>query len=355
MRKIIEKFEVPYLQILNEQGIADEKLIPSLSPAIIKRMYELMILTRTFDDKAVKLQRQGRIGTFASVKGQEACQIPSAIQMQEHDMAFPAFREHGVFITRAMPLEKLFQYWAGDERGMDIPKNVNMFPVAITVGGHLPHAVGMAMSFKFYKKEGATLVYFGDGATSEGDFHEAMNFAGVFKAPTVFICQNNQYAISVPVKEQTAAQSLAQKAIAYGFEGIQVDGNDVFAVYSAVQDALKKARNGKGPTFIECFTYRMGDHTTSDDAKKYRSENEVKKWESKDPIERLKKYMVKKKMFSDSYEKEVAQKAEQLVQDAITKFESIQPIKPEEMFDYMYDKLTPDLKEERESVKGEVA
>jgi len=352
-RRIIEKFQIEYLQILNEDGNCDIKLMPSLNKKQIKKMYEYMVLTRVFDDKALKLQRQGRLGTYAPTRGQEASQIGSAFAIKNEDMVFPAFRENGVYLVRGMPMELLFQFWAGDERGMNIPKNVNMFPVAITVGAQPLHAVGYSMAFKYKKNKAAAITYFGDGATSEGDFHEAMNFAGVFNAPCIFICQNNQYAISVPVEEQTASKTLAQKAIAYGFDGIKVDGNDVFAVYKATYDALKKARTGKGPTLIECYTYRIGDHTTSDDAKKYRKESEVKKWELKDPILRLKKYMEKMKMFSEKYENEIRKTSEDQVEKALAKAESVPKLKPEEIFDYTYSSLTQELIEQREQIKQE--
>jgi len=351
MEKIVERFSVKYLQILDEKGSCDAKLMPSLTNSEIKRMYELMVLSRVFDDKAVKLQRQGRLGTYIVVKGQEASQIGSAIAVSNNDLIFPSFRENAVYIARSMPLEMLYMYWIGDERGMHIPKNINTFPLSIPVGSHLPHAVGAAMAFQYKKKKAAAVVYFGDGATSTGDFHESMNFAGVFKAPVVFICQNNQYAISIPVKEQTGAQTLAQKAIAYGFEGVKVDGNDVFAVYKATKDALKKARNGNGPTLIECFTYRLGDHTTSDDAAKYRKESEVKKWELKDPLLRLKRYMIKNKIFSSKYEKEVRARAEKRIEQAVKKAELIKRIEPEEIFNYMYKTLTPNLEEQQRKIK----
>jgi pyruvate dehydrogenase E1 component alpha subunit len=352
LEKIIEKFSVKYLQILDENGRCDENLKPNLTNGQIKQMYELMVLTRIFDEKALKLQRQGRLGTYASVKGQEACQIPSAMQLQQEDLIVPAFREHGVFITKGLPLEMLFQAWSGDERGMKMPNKINILPISIPVGSHPLHAVGAAMAYKFQNKKAVSVSYFGDGATSEGDVHEAMNFAGVFKAPTIFICQNNQFAISVPVKEQTASSTLAQKAIAYGFEGIQVDGNDVFAVYKATKDALQKARSNKGPTFIECFTYRITDHTTSDDASRYRKESEVKQWELKDPVERLKKYMFKKGILTEQYELEIKRNAEQKIEEAVSKMEDMVKEKPEEMFNYTYERLTPELREQKEEVKN---
>ena len=316
-------------------------------------MYEFMILTRAFDDKALKLQRQGRIGTYAPMRGQEACQIGSAFALEKDDWVFPAFRENGVFMIRGVSAEMLFRYWAGDERGMQIPQKVNMFPVSITVGAHLPHAVGAAMAFKYQKKKDVALVYFGDGATSEGDFHTALNFAGVYKAPCVFICQNNQWAISVPVKEQTASQTIAQKAIAYGFAGIQVDGNDVFAVYMATAEAVARARRGEGPTLIECFTYRLADHTTSDDAKRYRSESEVHEWEKKDPLPRFEKYLLDEKIINPALIGKVKAEAEAQIERAVNLAEAAKPQPPTEMFDYIYKDRTPELDEQREQSKQE--
>ena len=349
--KTIEKFEIKYLQILDESGKVDKKIMPNISGDLIRKFYESMIMARVFDDKALKLQRQGRLGTYASLRGQEACQIGAIYCINDEDIVFPAFRESGAYIARGMPPEMIYQYWAGDERGSEIPDKVNLFPVSITVGAHLLHAVGAAMAFKILKKKAAALTFFGDGATSEGDFHEAMNFAGVYNAPVVFICQNNQWAISVPIEEQTASETLAQKAIAYGFEGIKVDGNDIFAVYKTVEYALNKARAGKGPTLIECFTYRLGDHTTSDDAKKYRKEREVSQWAKKDPILRLEKYMKSKKLLADEYKKDVLKKAEDKINKAVENFEALPLYEPEKIFDFMYENLTPDLKEQRDKIR----
>ncbi|MAF36824.1 pyruvate dehydrogenase (acetyl-transferring) E1 component subunit alpha [archaeon] len=353
MKKTIQRFSVEYKRVLDEKGNIDQKLMPKISKEIIRFFYEKMVLSRRFDERAIKLQRQGRLGTYASVLGQEASQIGSALAMSRDDLAFPSYRESGVFIARGMPLHLLFSYWAGDERGMHTPKGVNVFPLSITVGVHPPHAVGAAMAFKYKKKKAATIVYFGDGATSKGDFHEAMNIAGTFKAPVVFLCQNNQYAISVPVKQQTAAETIAQKAIAYGFEGVQVDGNDVFGVYKATQDALNKARRGKGPTLIECFTYRRNDHTTSDDASKYRKPSEVTPWEEKDPLLRLQKYMKKNKIYSTDWDADVIKKADTLVNKAMVQAEAMPNKKPEEIIDHMFETLTPALKEQRTQLKEE--
>ncbi|MEK6909209.1 MAG: pyruvate dehydrogenase (acetyl-transferring) E1 component subunit alpha [Nanoarchaeota archaeon] len=348
MEKVIANFEVKYLQILDENAVCDEKLKPKISDDVLKEMYKSLILTRAFDDKALKLQRQGRLGTYAPMRGQEACQIGSVFALQKDDWVFPAFRENGVYMIKGVNAEMLYRYWMGDERGMQIPKGVNILPVSITVGAHLPHAVGAGMAFNYLNKKNVAVTYFGDGATSEGDFHEALNFAGVFKAPCVFICQNNQWAISVPVKEQTASQTIAQKSIAYGIPGIQVDGNDVFAVYKATSEAVERARRGDGATLIECFTYRLADHTTSDDSKRYRSEEEMHSWVSKDPILRFENYLIQKKIINPVIIGKVKAEAEQQIEIAVKNAESSKPQQPTEMFDYLYENLTEDLKEQRE-------
>src|SRR3989338_3511126 len=353
MEKVIAKFEVDYVQILDSEGNCDEKNKPNISDDMLREMYKFLILNRAFDDKAIKLQRQGRLGTYAPMLGQEACQIGSAFALEKGDWIFPAFRENGIYMIKGVPDEMLYSYWRGDERGMQIPKDINILPVSITVGAHLPHAVGAAMAFNYLKQKNVSVVYFGDGATSEGDFHEALNFAGVFKAPCIFICQNNQWAISTPVKEQTASQTIAQKAIAYGIPGIRVDGNDVFAVYKATMDAVERARKGLGATLIECLTYRLADHTTSDDAKKYRSEEEVRSWEPKDPIIRFENYLISKKIINPVIIGKVKAEAEQQIEKAVKNAESAKPQLPTEMFDYLYSDMTDEMKEQREQSKRE--
>jgi pyruvate dehydrogenase E1 component alpha subunit len=337
---IIESFNIKRINILDEKGDIDESLMPSFSDSEIKKIYELLILSRIFDHHALSLQREGRIGTYASILGQEASQIGSAFAIEKSDWIFPSFREMGVYITMGYPLYMLFQYWSGDERGMKTPDDLNIFPLCVPVGTQIPHAVGAAMAGKYKKDRIAVVCYFGDGGTSKGDFHEGFNMAGVFKLPVVFICQNNQWAISVPREKQTSSKTLAQKAFAYGFEGIQVDGNDVFAVYKAAKEALDKARNGNGPTFIECLTYRMSDHTTADDAARYRSKEEVEAWKAKDPILRLKLFMGKNGLWTEQYQKEVEEKAKAIVDEAVKMAESIAPQHSKDMFAYTYEKLT---------------
>ncbi|MBI4948520.1 MAG: pyruvate dehydrogenase (acetyl-transferring) E1 component subunit alpha [Deltaproteobacteria bacterium] len=344
--EIIEKIEVKRLRIINERGEADPELITAVSDEEIIRCFEAMILARTFNQRALSLQREGRIGTYASILGQEASQVGSALAFSDDDWLFPSFRESGVLIARGYPMWMLDRYWAGDERGMKCPENLNIFPMSVPVGTHVPHAMGAAWAMKLKGHRKAAGVYFGDGGSSKGDFHEGLNFAGVFKAPVVFLCQNNQWAISVPRSSQTAAKTIAQKAYAHGFDGVQVDGNDVAAVYKATKDALEKARNGGGPTLIECFTYRLDDHTTSDDASRYRSKEEVEAWRAKEPLLRLRLYLEKKGRWTKGYEEGVAKKAEESVDSEIKKAEAFPPPDPADLIRYTYAELTLRQKKE---------
>ncbi len=350
-KKIVLKVEIPYLSILDEKGKCDETLAAKVPKEIIKKGFEYMLLSRIFDEKALALQRQGRIGTYASALGQEASQVGSALALQDKDWLIPSFRENAALITRKVPMHMLYQYWGGDERGSKMPPGSNNFPIAIPVGTQPLHAVGIAWGMKLKKEKNVAMTYLGDGATSEGDFHEAMNFAGVFHLPVIFLCQNNQYAISVPRTTQSAAQTLAQKAIAYGFEGIQVDGNDLLAVYVATKEAVEKARTGKGPTFIECVTYRISDHTTADDAGRYRDAKEVELWKKKDPLDRLRKYMQQKKLWTSSYEEKLKKEYTEQVEQEVKEYESQPPQNPEDIFNYTFAELTPQLKEQQESLK----
>ena len=340
------------LQILNAEGnVINEELMPKLTDDDIKKMYGYMVLARKWDETMWNLQREGRLLTFAPLKGQEAAQIGSAYAMAKDDWLFPMYRSNGAMIVRGMPMEMLQQYWAGDERGLKIPEKLNLFTFAIPVGTHIPHAVGFAWGMKMKKKKIAVVVYTGEGGTSKGDFHEALNFAGVFKVPVVVIVENNQYAISVPRNRQTASETIAQKAVAYGFEGIQVDGNDMFAVYSVTQEALKKARAGKGPTLIECVTYRLGAHTTADDPSRYRSKEEEEEWKKKDPIDRVRKFMQKKDIWKDADDKKLLEDVESKVNSSVKRAEALSPPKAEDMFTSVYHDLTKDLKEQMEEVK----
>ncbi len=344
--KIVGKFEIGYLQVMDENGKVDKKLMPKLSGKQIKEIYELMVLLRTFDEKAFSLQRQGRIGTYIQFKGQEASQLGPAYALEDKDWMFPMYRSGAALITRKHPMHKILQYYGGDIRGLRSGENINNFPVCIAVGTQTPHAVGCAWASKLKNEKTVSLVYTGEGGTSRGDFHDALNFAGVFKVPCLIVIENNQYAISTPRNKQTSSETIAQKAIAYGIKGMQVDGNDIFAVYKAAKEAIDNARAGKGPALIEHVTYRMCDHSTSDDAKKYRSEKELQEWLKKDPLLRLEKYMQANKLLSDKYKEEVANRAKEKVENEIKIYESFPAPAVKNMFDNNYLELTPDLKEE---------
>ena len=348
--EILASFEVRRLSILDESGNVDVALMPQLSEAEIWRMYEAMVLARTFDERAVALQREGRLGTYPPIMGQEAAQVGSALALSAADWIFPSFREMGAHLTLGYPIPQLLQYWTGDERAQKAPQQLNIFPFCVAVGSQIPQAVGAALAARYRRDPIAVITYFGDGATSKGDFHEGFNMAGVFRLPMVFICQNNQWAISVPLRSQTAAASLAQKAIAYGFEGIQVDGNDVFAVYRATRQAVEKARGGGGPTFIECLTYRMTDHTTADDAGRYRSAEEVALWHGRDPILRLERFLAAKGRWSQENGSEVKTRATEIIDAAVQQMEAIPPPAAAEMFDSTLATLSPRQAEQRKGV-----
>ena len=351
-KKVLKDFKVEYLQILDEEGSCDESLMPKISNEQIKKIYETIILIRVFDQKAFNMQRQGRLGTYIQFKGQEACQVGSAMALEDKDFLFPMYRNTGLLIARKHPMVQMLQYWNGDERGMKSPDNVNNFPISIPVGTHPIHAAGAAWAAKLRNTKQIAISYFGDGATSKGDFHEAMNFSGVFSLPAVFVCENNQFAVSVPRNKQTHSETIAQKAIAYGFEGIQVDGMDVFAVYKATKDAVDKARGGKGPTLIECYTYRMCDHSTSDDASRYRPKEEMELWAKKDPVSRLEKYMGKKGLLDDAYREKVLKHSQEAVEKAVTEFEKLSAPDPKDIFKYVFAEMTEQQKEEMKDLFG---
>jgi len=353
MREVVFEGSVEWVQVLDPEGNVDQSLEPSLDEGLLLEMYRLMVQSRAFDEKALKLQREGRLGTYASSEGQEASQIGSALALEREDWLFPTYREHGAAIARGMPMDLLYLYWMGSEEGSRIPGDVNNFVNCIPVGTQIPHAVGAAWAAKIKGDKTVVMAYLGDGATSEGDFHEGMNFAGVFKVPVVFVCQNNQYAISVPRERQTASATLAQKALAYGFEGVQVDGNDILAVYATCKQAVERAREGGGPTFVECVTYRLGAHTTADDPTRYRSQEEVDSWRKKDPLVRFRKYLENKGLWSQELEEKTHRRAVEQVEAAVQKAESYRP-DPLEMFKYMYEEMPGNLAEQMEELAREL-
>lgn len=333
-RETIGHFQIERLEILNATGEVDADLLPSLPDSDLIALYELLQYTRSADQRALDLQREGRMGTFPSSLGQEAAQVGSGFALKRSDWVFPSFREIGVYLTLGYPLGSYYRYWMGDERGLLGPPELNIFPINIAVGTHLLHAAGVAMAARYRKEKTVSVVYLGDGGTSKGDFHEALNLAGIYSLPMVAICQNNHWAISVARKHQTAAQTLAQKAIAFGIRGIQVDGNDVLAVYSATSEALERARNGEGPTFIECDTYRMSDHTTADDARRYRDEKELDVWRPRDPLLRMRRFLEERGLWDEDRQEQLEARITEELKEAVLSADAIPDPTPEEMFKY---------------------
>jgi pyruvate dehydrogenase E1 component alpha subunit len=302
-------------------------------------LYRWMVLTRTFDTRAIALQRTGRLGTYASTVGQEAVNVGLAHAMKPEDVLLPSFREHGAQLVRGVTLKELFQYWGGDERGSDFAGPRNDFPVCIPVGTHAPHAAGVALAFKLRAEKRVAVCIFGDGATSKGDVYEAMNAAGAWALPVVFVVNNNQWAISVPRTAQTAAETLAQKAIAAGIQGLQVDGNDVIAVRQAVGHALDKARSGGGPTLIEALTYRLGDHTTVDDASRYRDDGEVGSHWKEEPIARTRIFLTEAHGWTREEEEALIGDCRAQVDAAAEEYLAEAPEGPGAVFDWLYEEL----------------
>ena len=339
-------------QMLKPDGTLHPEMKPPLNDQETLSLFKKMVFIRQADQRALMLQRQGRFGTYAPCQGQEACQVGSASVLEKGDWIFPAFRELAATLTMGIPLKTFYLYWMGNEMGSRAPEGINVMPVAIPVGTQPLHAVGVGWAAKLKGETVVTMTYFGDGATSKGDFHEAMNFAGVFKTPTIFFCQNNQFAISVPRKMQTASATLAQKAIAYGFDGIQVDGNDLFAVMAATREAVEKARSGGGPTLIEGVTFRFGPHTTADDPTKYRTEAEIEPWKPLDPFVRLRLYLKGRGLWSEEIEQRTVEEAQKQIDEAVKGAEAVSSPEPEEIFKYVFSEMTPQLKEELEYLKS---
>ncbi len=337
---VIARFEVRRRSYLAPDG-APLRALPSFASDLdlLLALYRGMVLTRTFDLKAVALQRTGRLGTYAVSLGQEAVSIGVASAMGEADVLLPSYRDNAALLWRGVKMEEILLYWGGDERGNCSSGPPHDFPFCVPVGSQAPHAAGVAYAFRLRKEPRVAVCLFGDGATSKGDVWEAMNFAGVWKLPLVFVANNNQWAISVPLKLQTASATLAQKAIAAGFAGEQVDGNDVLAVRAAAEEAIAAARAGGGPRLIEAVTYRLGDHTTADDAARYRPPEEVQARWKEEPITRLRSYLVSRKAWGKSQEEQLAAECQERVEAAVERYLATGPRAPQTMFDHLYAEL----------------
>jgi pyruvate dehydrogenase E1 component alpha subunit len=350
-------YHVEYLSILDENGTVDEALDPHLPEDLLLKLHRAMLLGRRFDERMLNLQRQGRIGTFAPITGQEAAQIGAAAVLRPTDWLVPCFRETAAELWRGCTMDSILVTNGGHEDGAHIPEDQFTLPVAVPVASQIPHAVGIAWGIKYRKQDHVVMTFFGDGATSEGDFHESMNFASVYQVPLVFVCHNNHWAISVPLSKQTRSRTLAQKALAYDMPGIQVDGNDVLAVYVAVNEAVDRAREKSEPSLVECVTYRMQMHTTADDPKRYRTEEEVEHWRKRDPITRFQKYLTAKGPLSEekikALEDEIKDEIQAAVELAEQKMESLTD--PLVMFDHVFAELPSNLKEQREELARELA
>lgn len=350
---ITAKFEIEYLQFLDQNANVVNPL-PSFAQQAqdLIPMYRNMVLTRTLDAKAFNLQRMGKLGTYPSSLGQEAVSAGMGFAMHADDIFCPYYRDQGAMIIRGVTLVEILGYWGGDERcnNFAAPQAGQDFPIAVPVGSQYLYAVGAAFAVKLRQQQRAVVCDGGDGATSKGDFYEALNFAGVKQLPMVFVVNNNQWAISVSRKLQTAAQTLAQKAIAGGFIGMQVDGNDVIAMREAITQALAKARRGEGPTLIEAVTYRLCDHTTADDARRYWDENEVKMAWKYEPVKRLRQYLINQRAWSDADENQLLQDCIAQVDQAITQYLNTPPQSLHDLFDYLYATLPEELQEQREMV-----
>ena len=341
------------IQILDAEGnIVNEELEPDLGDDELKEIYGWMVRSRVFDERALSLQRQGRLGTYAPLSGQEACQVGSAWALEQRDWMFPSYREHAIQVVRGQRWVDVLTYWGGSEEGNRVPEDVNNFTISIPIATQILHAMGAAWAGKLRGEDIVSLAFFGDGGTSEGDFHEGLNFAGVFKTGTIFFCQNNQYAISVPRERQTASETIAQKAIGYGFEGIQVDGNDFFSVYHATKHAVEKGRRGEGPTLIEAITYRHSHHTTADDYTRYRSEEEVEAWKQKDPIIRFRKYLENNELWDEKDEERVWEDAKAEIAQAVEEYENLPERDVEEIFKYTFEEMPWHLQEQLDELRA---
>lgn len=348
----VASFDIEYRQFLDPEGNIVNEPLPDFAddPKDLVPLYELMTRTRVFDKKAIALQRTGKLGTYASCLGHEAIHVAMGAAMREEDCFVPMYREYGAQFYRGVKMSEVLLYWGGDERGNDFSGPKHDFAWSVPIATQCLHAAGAAMAFKLRDEKRVAVTVVGDGGTSKADFYEAINLAGVFKLPLVVVIVNNQWAISVPRAKQTGAETLAQKAIAAGLPGIQVDGNDLIASYDTVHQAIERARaGGEGATVIEALTYRLSDHTTADDAKRYRSEEEVKEAQAKEPLIRLRKYLTENGVWDDDKEEKLRDECAKQVDEAVNEYLDTEVQPPEAMFDYMYAKLPEDLKEQRET------
>ncbi len=351
-KKCVAQFEIHYTQLLNQQGelVGPLPEFAASAEALIA-LYRTMVQTRTFDTKAIALQRTGNMGTYSSSLGQEAVSVGIGSAMRFEDVLLPTYREYGAQFQRGVAMSEILRYWGGDERGMAYQGQPHDMPITVPIATHIPQCAGIAYAMKLRKEPRVAVGVLGDGATSKGDFYEGINVAGAWHLPMVVVVTNNQWAISVPRDVQTHAQTLAQKAIAAGIPGEQVDGNDVFAMRHVMSNAIEKARSGGGPTLIEAITYRMHDHTTADDASRYREQAVVDEHKLLDPIERLRKYLNAHHGWDEAQENALHETCAAEVEAAVNSYLATPPAPPETMFDHLYETLPDALQPQRDEVE----
>lgn len=348
---IADQFQT--LQILNEEGkVVNESAMPDLTDAQLKELMSRMVYTRILDQRSISLNRQGRLGFYAPTAGQEASQIASQYALEKEDFILPGYRDVPQMIWHGLPLYQAFLFSRGHFHGNQMPEGVNTISPQIIIGAQYIQCAGIALGMKKRGAKSVAITYTGDGGASQGDFYEGINFAGAFKAPAIFIVQNNRFAISTPVEKQSAARTIAQKAVAAGILGIQVDGMDPLAVYAAVKDARVRAINGEGPTLIEALTYRYGPHTMAgDDPTRYRTEDLDNEWELKDPLVRFRKYLESKGIWNEEEENKVIEQAKDDIKEAIKKADAQPKQKVTDLISNMYDEMPNHLREQMEIYK----
>lgn len=336
------------LQVIDNNGkVINREWMPKLTDDELVKLYKEMLFVRTLDFMIVSYQRQGRLYTYPPNYGQEAIGVAAGAVMRHDDWLVPAFRELGAYLAKGVTMKEIFMFNMGFEDGMRFTGANHVLPFSVPIASQLLHAAGIGYAVKYQKKDEVTFTFVGDGGTSEGDFHEALNFAGVWKVPVIFVVQNNQYAISVPVKMQTASVNMAVKSKAYGIKGLKVDGNDIFALLAAFRSAHEYARTESQAVLIEAVTYRKGAHTTSDDPTKYRTSEEEKEWDLKDPLRRMKLFMEKKKLWSDSEEERITEEYRKEIDRQFVETEKSVQYPLEDVFKYMYAEMPQDLRDQQ--------
>ncbi|MCE4602513.1 MAG: pyruvate dehydrogenase (acetyl-transferring) E1 component subunit alpha [Desulfurococcales archaeon] len=348
-------------RVLDEDGnpVAGE---PSLPDKLLLDMYTYMVRARILDGWLLKLQRMGRVALHAPNKGQEAAAVGATLALKREDWLFPSYRELGALLVRGMTEEEILDRalttiddpLKGSDFAIYGHRKYNIVPAPVPVANQIPHAVGAALAAKIMGDKIVTMTFFGDGSTSRGDFHTGLNFAGVFKAPVVFVNQNNQWAISVPLKRQTASPTIAIKGVAYGVPGIRVDGNDVIAVYTVAMEAVERARSGEGPTLIEAVTYRLGPHTTADDPTRYRVEEEVREWERKEPLRRMRRYLISRGLLTEEEDKALWSEWEKRIEETVVKVLEKPPLPPEVVLEDVYEEPPWNLREQMRELRDSI-